>query len=97
MIIDRKTYKLIERHLYHYHDIRREVAQAREEILAGGNTPAYGDSNAWIKARGKNSDITGIKAVELAGVDTRWLEVIEAVRARYKGTTQREVIAKTNY
>jgi RinA family phage transcriptional activator len=85
-ILDRRTYKQIEWHLYNYHDLKQEVAEDKEDIInAGGRDYAeYGGGQSF------RSDPTAAKAMRLCKRDIaeyeKWLKVIEHVIKRYSGT-----------
>lgn len=93
-VLPRKTYKQIEWYLYNYYNIRREVAEAKEDIIEAGNR----ELSEWGGGVSYRSDPTATKAIKLCKKDIvnyeKWLKVIEAVIKHYEGTEKGRLLQK---
>ena len=91
-ILDRKTYKEIEWHLYHYFDLRREIREFREKVL-NSSTPMFGNVGG---GHSYHSDPTALKAIRLSKPELiekeKWVEVIEKVKMRYANTEKGKLL-----
>lgn len=90
MIIDRKTYKRVEWHLYNYARMQRDLQRRREEVLLGEN---YALDPVGIRG-GRKSDTTALRAMRIAqeGDEAAWCKVVEATRRRFADATLGRVL-----
>lgn len=87
-VLNRRTYKMVEWRLYHYHELRRkaeELAAQREDVLYRSRTPpSPGGGGVAHK-----SDPTASKVIEMVRLEheqleaARWVDVIEQTIVRY--------------
>lgn len=92
MILNRKIYKRIEWHLYHYFDLRREVKEYREKILES-STPLFGEIGG---GQSHHSDPTALKAIKLTKPEIlekeKWVEIVEKTIQKFKDTEKGKLI-----
>ncbi len=85
-VLDRKTYKRVEWHLYHYFELKRQIQEYREEILNSSKL-LIGEVGG---GQSYHSDPTALKAIQLTEPKLlekeKWVMVIEKTIQRYKGT-----------
>lgn len=93
-VLERQTYKQVEWYLYNYFRLRREVQEAKEDIVNSGGRDymEYGGGQSY------RSDPTASKAMrlckdEITGYE-RWLKVVEQVLKRYDGDPRGGLIQK---
>ncbi|EMT38143.1 Protein of unknown function (DUF1492) [Thermoanaerobacter thermohydrosulfuricus WC1] len=94
VVLERRIYKKIEYYLYHYHQIRREVEQEKQDIIEAGGR----DIVEWGGGVSYHSDPTASKAVKLARPDLiekeKWLKVIEDTIQHFQGTEKGRLLQK---
>lgn len=93
-MLDRKIYRMIEYHLYHYFQIRQELEQEKWDIIESGGRDIieYGGGISY------HSDPTASKAVKLTRPDLvekeKWLKVIEGTIQHFQGTEKGRLLQK---
>lgn len=92
MILDKRTFKKIEYYLYNSDRLKREIEQARTQIIEAGSTEMAGGINGI----GYHSDPTAGKAIKLSTNRImeyeKWMKVVEQVRKKYQGTDKAKFI-----
>jgi hypothetical protein len=92
MIIDKQTFKKIEYYLYNSDRLKREIEQARTQIIEAGSTEMAGGINGI----GYHSDPTAGKALKLStnriAEYEKWIKTVEQVRKKYQGTDKAKFI-----
>lgn len=95
-IIDKKIYKEIEWHLYHYFDLRRELKEYREGVL-NSSKPLLGCIGG---GQSYHSDPTALKAIKLSDPEIEekqnWINVIEKAIRKY-GNTEKGKLLQMQY
>ena len=92
-LLERKTNKTIEYFFYNYFNIRRELQEAREEILEGSTSFDYES----IPAVTNNiADTTGKKVIELCRYEEKekWCTIVEKTLKKFTGTGKDRLIEK---
>lgn len=93
-VLDRKTYRKIEYYLYHYHQIRREVEQEKQDIIEAGGR----DILEWGGGISYHSDPTASRAIKLTNPELlekeKWLKVIEGTIQHFQGTEKGRLLQK---
>ena len=80
--LDRKTYKTIEWHFYHYSEVKQQAETDREEILGAAS---YAIEASGVRGT-DTSDKTGniVLRLEESRTNADWCAVVEATVARYR-------------
>jgi RinA family phage transcriptional activator len=93
-VLERQIYKKIEWHLYNYFNLKREVNEAKEEIINAGGR----DLTEWGGGISYHSDPTALRAIKLTKPELiekeKWLKVIESTIKRYQGTEKGQLLQK---
>lgn len=93
-VLDRKTYKQVEWYLYNYQSIRREVQEAKDEIVNAGGR----DLSEWGGGTSYHSDPTASRAVKLCKKKIvnyeKWLKVVELVIIHFLETDKGKLLQK---
>jgi len=93
-ILARQTYKQVEWYLYNYHKIRRNVQEAKDDIIEAGGR----DYSEYGGGQSFRSDPTASKAVRLCKDEIvnyeKWLKAIDHVVKRYKNTGHGRLLQK---
>jgi len=93
-VLERQIYKKIEWHLYNYFNLKREVNEAKEEIINAGGR----DLTEWGGGISYHSDPTATRAIKLTRPELvekeKWLKVIEGTIQHYKGTEKGRLLQK---
>lgn len=93
-VISRNVYKKIEWHLYHYHQLCREIEEEKRYIIEdiGKDVIEYGKGISY------RSDPTAGKALKLCKKDIvqkeKWVHIIEKTIKRFEGTGKDMLIQK---
>ena len=93
-VLERQIYKKIEWHLYNYFNLKREVNEAKEEIINAGGR----DLTEWGGGISYHSDPTALRAIKLTRPELiekeKWLKVIENTIQHFKGTEKGRLLQK---
>jgi len=93
-ILERRIYKKIEYYLYHYHQIRREIEQEKQDIIETGGR----DLTEWGGGISYHSDPTATRAIKLTRPELlekeKWLKVIEGTIQHFQGTEKGRLLQK---
>jgi hypothetical protein len=93
-VLDRKIYRMIEYHLYHYFQIRQELEQEKWDIIESGGRDIieYGGGISY------HSDPTALKVVRLTKPEIiekeKWLKIIEKTIQHFEGTEKGRLLQK---
>ena len=92
MILDKRTFKKIEYYLYNSDKLKREIEQARKELIEAGKPEMAGG----IGGISYHSDPTAGKAIKLSTnrimeYET-WIKTVEQARGKYKDTDKAKFI-----
>jgi hypothetical protein len=86
VILDKRTFKKIEYYLYNADKLKREIEQARKQLIEAGSPEMAGGINGI----GYHSDPTAGKAIKLSTNRImeyeKWIKVVEQVKGKYKDT-----------
>ncbi len=98
-VLDSKTYKLIEWHLFHYFDLRRQVVEYedRRKAISDSSRAQFTGGGHGVSFR---SDPTATKTLDLFDLAAEyqeskaetWVMVIEQVIARYEGSPKGKLL-----
>lgn len=92
MILDKRTFKKIEYYLYNSDKLKREIEQARKQLIEAGKPEMAGGINGI----GYHSDPTAGKAIKLSTNRImeygKWIKTVEQVRKKYQGTDKAKFI-----
>jgi len=93
-VLDRRIYKNIEYYLYHYHQIRREIEQEKQDIIETGGR----DLTEWGGGISYHSDPTATRAIKLTRPELvekeKWLKVVEGTIQHFQGTDKGKLLQK---
>ncbi len=93
-VLDRQIYKKIEWYLYNYYEIRRYIAEKKEDIIDANSK----DLTEWGSGISYHSDPTANKTMKLCKEDIveteKWLQVIEATIKEFQGTEKGQLLQK---
>lgn len=93
-ILSRQLYKKIEWYLYNYYNIRRKVAEIKQNIVDAGGR----DLSEWGGGVSYHSDPTASKAIKLTRQDIvekeKWLKVVEGTISHFQGTEKGRLLQK---
>lgn len=95
-IIGNNNYRKIEKYLYNYHRIQRDIELKKEAIIEEGrkNINEHGGGISF------HADPTANRAIRLCKDDIvkeeKWMECIEETIKKYSGTTKGQLLQK-NY
>jgi hypothetical protein len=92
VILDKRTFKKIEYYLYNADKLKREIEQARKELIEASNPEMAGGINGI----GYHSDPTAGKAIKLSTNRIteygKWIKAVEQVKGKYRDTDKAKFI-----
>lgn len=93
MILDKHTYKKIEKRLYEYDDLKEEIEIEEENIIYGSKngTCDGGMGNAIAKSTEQRA-LKLIESNKRNEQDKAWIEVIDEVVGKFKDTEHEKII-----
>jgi len=95
MILDKNICKKIEYYLYNYEAEHEQLEIATEDIILGVKTgPIEGGRSNQISSKTENSALKLIEFMENRK-DSQWLDVVESVLNKFKGTEYEQIISLT--
>jgi hypothetical protein len=92
VILDKRTFKKIEYYLYNSDRLKREIEQARTQLIEAGSPEMAGGINGI----GYHSDPTAGKALKLSTNRIteygKWIKAVEQVKGKYRDTDKAKFI-----